>query len=150
LAGAHFLPLLRHSQAGVRGAVNGAGAGSGVKRARSATNVPAGSRSQKVEGPNQGGGEGGREFSLPGSLPCLPALSCADTGQGGNSQLAKAPQTPRISRGDYDPDGLPPSPCSPTLLITLGDCAGLRAAGTTSPLHSTLTPESRRYPGRSG
>jgi hypothetical protein len=108
LVDAYFPPFLRHSQAGVRGAVNGAGAGSGVKRARSATNVPAGSRSQKVKGPNQGGGEGGREFSLSGSLPCLPALNCADTGQGGNSRLAKAPQTPRISRGDDGPDGLPP------------------------------------------
>jgi hypothetical protein len=43
-----------------------------------------------------------------------------------------------------------PSQCSPTLLITLSNRAVPRAARTTSPPHSTLTPGIRPRPGGSG
>ena len=42
---------------------------------------------KELPGPREGSSRGGREFSLSASLPCLPALSCADTGQGGSHLL---------------------------------------------------------------
>jgi hypothetical protein len=71
--------------------------------------ISAGSRSQKSQGPTQGGRQGGREFSLSGSLPCLPALSRAYIGQGGNSLRFPMLRKPPISDGDDTTARLPPS-----------------------------------------
>jgi hypothetical protein len=42
---------------------------------------------KELPGPREGSSRGGRKFSLSASLPCLSALSCADTGQGGSHLL---------------------------------------------------------------
>lgn len=139
----HPLPRFQDE---VRSAVNGVGARSGTGRTRSATNHSGWlTVTESHRDPIR---EAGSSPCL-GSLPCLPALSCADTGQGGNSRLSKAPQNPPISRKTTARTA--PSQYSPTLLITLSNRAVPRAARTTSPPHSTLTPgESCRAPADPG
>jgi hypothetical protein len=84
---------------------HGEGARFGVERMRSATNHSGWLGHRKSQGPHQGG----REFSLPGSLPCLPAPSCTDTDQGRSSLHLRSPRKPPFSgRGDTTAR-LPPS-----------------------------------------
>jgi hypothetical protein len=102
----------------VRVLSHGEGARPGVERMRSATNHSGRLGHRKSQGPDQGGGEGGREFSLPGSLPCLPALSRADPGQGGSSLRVRMPRKPPFSGRDDTTARLPPSPLT-VLSITV-------------------------------
>jgi hypothetical protein len=105
----------------VRGAVNGDGARSGAERMRSATNHSGSAHGhRKSQGPTQGGREGGREFSLSGSLPCLPALNSAYIDQGGNSLRLPIPRKPPISGRDDTTARLPPS-LFDRLIVTLSN-----------------------------
>jgi hypothetical protein len=88
---------------------HGKGARPGVERMRSATNHSGWLGHRKSRGPNQGSSEGCREFSLSGSLPCLPALSCIDTDQGCSSLRLRSPRKPPFSGRDDTTARLPPS-----------------------------------------
>jgi hypothetical protein len=67
--------------------------------------LPAGSVTESYRDPNQGG----REFSLPGSLPLPPRLSCINTRQGGSSLHFPMPRKPPISGADDTTARIPPS-----------------------------------------
>ena len=62
------------------------------------------------EGELQGGGQGGRESSLPASLPDLPALNSDNTDQGGETKIRAGtpkPQENDVRSGAGRPPSLP-------------------------------------------
>lgn len=75
-------------------AINCDGTRSALSGCTSRRTIPAGSRSRKVPGtPIREAGSS----PCRGSLPCLPALSCVDAGQGGNSLRFSVPPKSPIS-----------------------------------------------------
>jgi hypothetical protein len=60
------------------------------------------------QGGRRGGGEGGREFSLPASRVELPGLTSADDGQGGARGVAMS-RSKLADAGVSTPSGSPPS-----------------------------------------